>query len=90
MDPQDQLDIQQDSERKLFIRIPNEILEDERLTATDKLVYGRGYSFKRYYESAEATGKALGICPNQGKISKRTLDKRGFFVMDEDTARGET
>lgn len=89
MDPQDQLDIQQESERKLFIRIPNEILEDERLTATDKLVYGRGYSFKRFYESSEATGKALGICPNQVKISKRKLEKLGFFVMYENTGRGK-
>ena len=89
MDPQDQLDIQQESERKLFIRIPNEILEDERLTATDKLVYGRAYSFKRFYESSEATGKALGICPNQVKISKRKLEKLGFFVMYENTGRGK-
>ena len=89
MDPQDQLDIQQEQERKLFIRIPNEILEDERLTATDKLIYGRGYSFKRFYESAEATGKALGICPNQVKISKRKLEKLGFFVMYENTGRGK-
>ncbi len=89
MDPQDQLDIQQESERKLFIRIPNEILEDERLTATDKLVYGRAYSFNRFYESSEATGKALGICPNQVKISKRKLEKLGFFVMYENTGRGK-
>ena len=89
MDPQDQLDIQQESERKLFIRIPNEILEDERLTATDKLIYGRAYSFKRFYESSEATGKALGICPNQVKISKRKLEKLGFFVMYENTGRGK-
>ena len=89
MDPQDQLDIQQESERKLFIRIPNEILEDERLTATDKLVYGRAYSFKRFYESSEATGKALGICPNQVKISERKLEKLGFFVMYENTGRGK-
>lgn len=88
-DPQGQLDQQQESERKLFIRIPNEILEDERLTATDKLVYGRGFSFKRFYESAEATGKALGICPNQVKISKRKLEKLGFFVMYENTGRGK-
>ena len=89
IDPQQQLDQQQESERKLYIRIPNEILEDERLTATDKLVYGRAYSFRHYYESAEATGKALAICPNQVKISKRKLEKLGFFVMYENTGRGK-
>lgn len=88
-DPQDQLDRQQESERKLYIRIPNEILEDEQLTAADKLVYGRGYSFRRFYESSEATGKALGLCPNQVKISKRKLEKLGYFEMYENTGRGK-
>ena len=88
-DPQDQLDRQQESERKLFIRIPNEILEDERLTPADKLVYGRGFTFKRYFESNKATAKALGLCEDQVKKSKQKLEKLGFLVMYENTGRGK-
>jgi hypothetical protein len=94
MDPWDQqekIDRDQEQERyaRRFVTVPFEVMLDERLTLTDKFVFGRALGFYEFFESAEKTAAFIGVSADQVRKSKQKLEKLGLIKCFLNDGRGK-
>lgn len=82
-------DQEQDKLLRLYIRVPFEVMLDDRLTLADKFVFGRALCFHEFYESVERTAAFIGISVTQAQKSKQKLEKLGLIQCVADDGRGK-
>lgn len=82
-------DQEQDKLMRHYIKIPFEVMLDDRLTLADKFVYGRALCFHEFFESVERTAAFIGISITQAQKSKQKLEKLGLIHCIEDNGRGK-
>lgn len=82
-------DQEQDKLMRHYIKIPFEVMLDDRLTLADKFVYGRALCFHEFFESVERTAVFIGISITQAQKSKQKLEKLGLIHCIEDNGRGK-
>lgn len=79
----------QEKHWKHFLVIPFPVMMNPDLTLADKVVFGRAYGFDYLFESPTQTAMALGISPNQVRVSKRKLEKLGLLKVVEENPYGK-
>ena len=83
MDPQDQ------QKEARYVILTEEILGHPELSSNDKIVLARATGFPEFYESAEETGKFLGMNERTVRRSKQKLLELGFLVEIRNTGHGK-
>lgn len=83
MDPQDQ---QQEAR---YVILTEDILSNPELTSNDKIILARATGFPEFFESAEATGKFLGMNERTVRRSKQKLLELGFLIEIRNTGHGK-
>lgn len=76
-------------EKRRVVVIRENILSDEHLTPTDKLIYAWVCSFDEFSESSETTAELLGLKAGTVKKSKAKLEKLGYIRCVRNTGRGK-
>lgn len=72
-----------------FIVLRKEVVENQNLTTSEKLVYARICTFDEYFESCEGAAQVLGISPITVRHAKQKLVKMGYIEELENTGRGK-
>lgn len=83
MDPQDQ------QKEARYVILTEDILGHPELSSNDKIVLARATGFPEFYESAEETGKFLGMNERTVRRSKQKLLELGFLVEIRNTGHGK-
>ena len=83
MDPQDQ---QQEAR---YVILTEDILSNPELTSNDKIILARATGFPEFFESAEITGKFLGMNERTVRRSKQKLLELGFLIEIRNTGHGK-
>ena len=83
MDPQDQ---QQEAR---YVILTEDILGNPELSSNDKIVLARASGFPEFYESAEETGKFLGMNERTVRRSKQRLLELGYLIELRNTGHGK-
>lgn len=83
MDPQDQ---QQEAR---YVILTEDILGNQELSSNDKIVLARASGFPEFYESAEETGKFLGMNERTVRRSKQRLLELGYLIELRNTGHGK-
>ena len=83
MDPQDQ---QQEAR---YVILTEDILGNPELSSNDKIVLARASGFPEFYESAEETGKFLGMNVRTVRRSKQRLLELGYLIELRNTGHGK-
>ena len=83
MDPQDQ---QQEAR---YVILTEDILGNPELSSNDKIVLARASGFTEFYESAEETGKFLGMNERTVRRSKQRLLELGYLIELRNTGHGK-
>ena len=83
MDPQDQ---QQEAR---YVILTEDILGNPELSSNDKIVLARASGFTEFYESAEETGKFLGMDERTVRGSKQRLLELGYLIELRNTGHGK-
>lgn len=76
-------------EKRRVVVIREDILSDEHLTATDKIIYAWVCSFDEFSESSETTAELLGLRADTVKKAKAKLEKLGYIRCVRNTGRGK-
>lgn len=76
-------------EKRRVVVIREDILSDERLTATDKIIYAWVCSFDEFSESSATTAELLGLKADTVKKAKAKLEKLGYIRCIRNTGRGK-
>ena len=76
-------------EKRRVVVIREDILSDEHLTATDKIIYAWVCSFDEFSESSETTAELLGLKADTVKKAKAKLEKLGYIRCIRNTGRGK-
>lgn len=72
-----------------YVILTQEILEDERINAIEKIILARITGFKVFYEAAAETAALLHTTELVVQRAKRKLEKLGYIETIEDTGRGK-
>ena len=83
MDPQDQ---QQEAR---YVILTEDILGNPELSSNDKIVLARASGFTEFFESAEETGKFLGMNERTVRRSKQRLLELGYLIELRNTGHGK-
>lgn len=83
MDPQDQ---QQEAH---YVILTEDVLGNPELTSNDKIILARATGFPEFFESAEETGKFLGMNERTVRRSKQKLLELGFLIEIRNTGHGK-
>ena len=83
MDPQDQ---QQEAR---YVILTEDILGNPELSSNDKIVLARASGFTEFFESAEETGKFLGMDERTVRRSKQRLLELGYLIELRNTGHGK-
>ena len=83
MDPQDQ---QQEAR---YVILTEDILGNPELSSNDKIVLARASGFPEFFESAEETGKFLGMNERTVRRSKQRLLELGYLIELRNTGHGK-
>ena len=83
MDPHDQ---QQEAR---YVILTEDILGNPELSSNDKIVLARASGFPEFYESAEETGKFLGMNERTVRRSKQRLLELGYLIELRNTGHGK-
>ena len=83
MDPQDQ------QTEARYVILTEDILGNPELSSNDKIVLARASGFPEFYESAEETGKFLGMNERTVRRSKQRLLELGYLIELRNTGHGK-
>jgi len=78
---------QEREDRYIIVRF--DVLQSKELTPSEKLVYARICSFKRYFESKEECSEVLGVSKDTIVKAKQKLLRLGFIKELSNTGRGK-
>lgn len=76
-------------EKRRVVVIREDILSDEHLTPTDKIIYAWVCSFDEFSESPETTAELLGLKADTVRKAKAKLEKLGYIRCIRNTGRGK-
>lgn len=79
----------QESHARHYVILTQEILEDDRMTITEKLVLARISGFDIFFESAEETAEKIHVHPDRVRKAKQHLTKLGLIEEINNTGRGK-
>ena len=80
---------QQDQTEARYVILTEDILGDPELSSNDKIVLARASGFPEFFESAEESGRFLGMNERTVRRSKQRLIELGYLVEIRNTGHGK-